>query len=157
MKFENNYKDRNILITALSRKEYARTAHLKTAHAIWKKLCDYNEGTNEIKSMHLDTYTREYQMFRQHPSESLDSVVARFDNTVSNLYSCGDLAFTDNQIVRQLLYSRDDSIWGVKISALEEASDFATFTCEKLFSKLKTHEIAKKSRANTENPSSSCE
>ena len=44
---------------------------------------------------------------------------------------------------------------GVKITALEDSSDFATLTCEKLFSKLKTHEIAKKSRANTENPSSS--
>ena len=50
VKFENNSKARNILISALGRKKYATISHLKTAHAIWKKLCDYNEGTNEIKS-----------------------------------------------------------------------------------------------------------
>ena len=91
VKFENNSKTRNILISALGRKEYARITHLKTAHAIWKKLCDYNEATNEIKSMRLDTYTREYQMFRQRPGEFLDSVAARFDNIISNLRSCGIL------------------------------------------------------------------
>ena len=100
LKFENNSKARNILISALGRKEYARISHLKTAHAIWKKLCDYNEGTNEIKSMSLDTYTCEYQILRQHPSESLDSVAARFNNIVSNLRSCGALCFTDNQLAR---------------------------------------------------------
>ena len=100
VKFENNSKASNILISALGRKEYARISHLKTAHAIWKKLCDYNEGTNEIKSMRLDTYTREYQMFRQRPSESLDNVAARFDNIVSILHSCGALIFTDNQLAR---------------------------------------------------------
>ena len=82
----------------------------------------------------------------QRPGESLDSVVAQFDKIISNLCSCGALAFTDNQLARQLLCSLDDIIWGVKITAL---------SCEKLFSKLKTYEIAKKSRANTENPSSS--
>ena len=86
------------MISALSRKEYARITHLKTAHAIWNKLCDYYEVTNEIKSMCLDTYTCEYQMFRQRPGESLDSVAARFDNNVSNMRSCGALAFIDNNV-----------------------------------------------------------
>ena len=110
VKFENNSKTINILISALGRKEYARIAHLKTAQAIWNKLCDYNEGTNKIKSMRLDTYTREFQMLRQRPGVSLDSVVARFDNIVSNLRSYDDLAFTDNLLARQLLYSLDESI-----------------------------------------------
>ena len=105
--------------------------------------------------MHLDTYTREYQIFRQRLGESLDSVGEKFDNIISNLCSCGALTFTENQIARQLFYSFDESIWGVNIAYLEESSVFTTLTCEKLFSKLKTHEIAKKSRANTENRSSS--
>ena len=65
-----------------------------------------------IKSMRLDTYTREFQMFRQRPGESLDSVVARFDNIISNLCNCGAFAFIHNQLARQLLYSLDDTIWG---------------------------------------------
>jgi hypothetical protein len=39
------------------------------------------------------------------------------------------------------LYALDDSVWGMKITALEESADFATVDTEKLFSKLKSHEL----------------
>jgi hypothetical protein len=41
-----------------------------------------------------------------------------------------------------------DFIWGMKITALEESGDFATLDTEKLFSKLKSHELSKKGRLN---------
>jgi hypothetical protein len=47
-----------------------------------------------------------------------------------------------------LLYVLDDSIWGMKITALEESADFATLDTEKLFSKLKSHELSRKGRSN---------
>jgi hypothetical protein len=47
-----------------------------------------------------------------------------------------------------LLYALDDSIWGMKITALEESTDFATLGTEKLFSKLKFHELSRKGRPN---------
>jgi hypothetical protein len=43
-----------------------------------------------------------------------------------------------------LLYALDDSVWGMKITALEESTDFATLDTEKLFSKLKSHELSRK-------------
>jgi hypothetical protein len=46
------------------------------------------------------------------------------------------------------LYVLDDSVWGMKITALEESADFATLDTEKLFSKLKSHELSKKGRPN---------
>jgi hypothetical protein len=47
-----------------------------------------------------------------------------------------------------LLYALDDHIWGIKITALEESADFATLDTEKLFSKLKSHELSRKGRTN---------
>jgi hypothetical protein len=44
------------------------------------------------------------------------------------------------------LYALDDTIWGIKITALEESTDFATLDTEKLFSKLKSHELSRKGR-----------
>jgi hypothetical protein len=41
-----------------------------------------------------------------------------------------------------------DSIWDMKITALEESADFATLDTEKLFSKLKSHELSRKDRLN---------
>jgi hypothetical protein len=37
---------------------------------------------------------------------------------------------------------------GIKITALEESADFTTHDTKKLFSKLKSHELARKGRSN---------
>jgi hypothetical protein len=47
-----------------------------------------------------------------------------------------------------LLYALDDSVWGKKITALEESANFATLYTEKLFSKLKSHELSMKGHLN---------
>jgi hypothetical protein len=67
---------------------------------------------------------------------------------VSNLRACGPLAYTDNECAKQLLYALDDHVWGMKITALEESANFATLDTEKLFSKLKSHELSHKGRPN---------
>jgi hypothetical protein len=46
------------------------------------------------------------------------------------------------------LYALDDFIWGIKITALEESTNFATLDTEKLFSKLKSYELSRKGRLN---------
>jgi hypothetical protein len=67
---------------------------------------------------------------------------------VSNLRSCGPLAYSDNQRTKQLLYATDDHVWCMKITALEESTDFATLDIERLFSKLKSHELSRKGHPN---------
>jgi hypothetical protein len=118
---------------------YDRVLHHEIAHDVWLKLCNTYEGSSEIKSSHKDTYNRQYQTFSQKPGGPLDYCVARFESIMSNLRACGPLAYTDNECVKQLLYTLDDHVWGTKISALEEFADFATLDTEKLFNKLKPH------------------
>jgi hypothetical protein len=67
---------------------------------------------------------------------------------VSSLRSCDPLAYSDNERAKQLLYALDDSVWGIKITALEESANFATLDIEKLFSKLKSHELSMKGHPN---------
>jgi hypothetical protein len=67
---------------------------------------------------------------------------------VSSLCSCGLLACDDNEHAKQLLYALDDHVWGMKITPLEESADFATLTIEKLFNKLKSHELSRKGHLN---------
>jgi hypothetical protein len=119
-------------------------AHLETAHDVWLKLCNTYEGSSEIKSSRRDTYYMQYQTFSQKPGESLDDWFACFESIVSSLRSCGPLAYSDNECAKQLLYALNDSVWGMKITALEESADFATLDTEKLFSKLKSHELFRK-------------
>jgi hypothetical protein len=77
-----------------------------------------------------DTYNRQYQTFSQKPGESLDDCFARFELIVSSLCSCGPLAYSDNERAKQLLYALDDSVWDMKITALEESVDFVTLDTE---------------------------
>jgi hypothetical protein len=67
---------------------------------------------------------------------------------VSSLRSCDPLAYSDNEHAKKLLYSLDDSVWGMKITALEKFIDFATLDTEKLFSKLKSHKLSRKGHPN---------
>jgi hypothetical protein len=145
---ENNYKALNLITTTLGRKVYDRVSYLKTAHDVWLKLCNTYESSSEIKSSHKDTYNRQYQTFSQKPSESLDDCFATFEFIVSSLRSCGPLAYSDNEHAKQLLYALDDSVWGMKITALEASADFTTLDTEKLFSKLKSHELFRKGHPN---------
>jgi hypothetical protein len=104
-------------------------------------LCNTYEGSSEIKSLHKDSYNKQYQTFTQKPGESLDDCFARFESIVSSIHTCGLLAYSDNERAKQLHYALYDSVWGMKITALEESSDFATIDTEKLFSKLKSQTV----------------
>jgi hypothetical protein len=117
-RYENNYKDLNLITTALGRNVYDYVSHLETIHDVWFKLCNTYEGTSEIKSSHKDTYNRQYQTFSQKSGESLDDCFARFESIVSNLRACNPLTHTNNERAKQLLYVLDDHVWSMKITAL---------------------------------------
>jgi hypothetical protein len=146
-RYENNYKTLNLITTALGRNVYDRVAHQEMAHDVWLKLCNTYEGSSEIKSSCRDIYNKQYQTFSQKPIESLDDCFACFESIVRSLRSCGPLAYSDNEHAKELLYALDDSVWGMKITALESA-DFASLDTEKLFIKSKSHELSRKGRPN---------
>jgi hypothetical protein len=147
-RYENNYKALNLITTALCRNVYDHVSHLETAHDVWLKLCNTYEGSSEIKSSRKDMYNRQHQTFSEKPSEYLDDCFARFDSIVSSLCSRDPLTYSDNERAKQLLYALDDHVWGIKINTLEESADFATLDTEKLFSKLKSHELSHKGHPN---------
>jgi hypothetical protein len=77
-----------------------------------------------------------------------DDCFARFEFIVSSLCSCGPFAYSDNECAKQLLYALDDHVCNMKITTLDKSADFATLDTEKLFSKLKFHELSRKGHPN---------
>jgi hypothetical protein len=147
-RYEKNCNALNLITTGLGRNAYNRVSHLETDHDVWLKLCNTYEGSSEIKSSHKNTYNTQYQTFSQKPGESLYNCFARFESIMSSLCSCGPLAYSYNERAKQLFYALDDHVWGIKISTLEKFTDFATLDREKLFSKLKSHELSRKGHPN---------
>jgi hypothetical protein len=76
---------------------YDKVAHLEKAHDVCLKLCNTYDNSFEIKSSCRDTYNKQYQTFSQKSGESLDDCFAHFESIVSNLRSCGHLAYFDNE------------------------------------------------------------
>jgi hypothetical protein len=64
------------------------------------------------------------------------------------LRSCDPLAYSDKERAKQLVYALDDHVCGMKITVLEDSADFDTLDTEKLFSKLKYHELSRKGHLN---------
>jgi hypothetical protein len=67
---------------------------------------------------------------------------------MSRLYSCDPLTYSGNERAKQLLYTLDDHIWGMKIIVLEESTDFTNLDTEKLLSKRKSHKLSRKGHPN---------
>jgi hypothetical protein len=145
--YENNYKHLNLITTALDRNVYdSRSA--RTVHNVWLKLFNTYDCSSENKSSRKDMYNRQYQTFTQKPRECLDDCFPHFESIISSLHSYGHLTYFDNEHVKQLLYALDDSVWGIKITDLEESTDYVTLDTKKLFSKLKSHELSRKGHLN---------
>jgi hypothetical protein len=117
-RYKNNYKDLNLITTALGRNVYDRVSHLETDNDVWLKLSNTYEGSSKIKSSHKDAYNRQYQTFSHKPGESLDDCFARFESIMSSLRSCSPLAYSDIERAKQLLYALDDHVWGIKMVVL---------------------------------------
>ena len=137
---ENNSKARNLIIQGLARSDFDRVVHLKTAHEVWKALCDYHEGSSTIKEVRQDMYKKDYMRFEMKPGESLDDFFARFHKILSNLRAVS-VTFTDAENARQLLGALDMSIWEMKVTSIRESTVMSTLTLDVLYSKLKTHEL----------------
>jgi hypothetical protein len=99
-------------------------------------------------SFHVEILITGSIRLSQKPREFLDDCFARFESIVSSLRSCGPLAYSDNERAKQLMYALDDSVWGMKITTLQKSTDFAILDTEKLFSKLKSHELYRKGHPN---------
>jgi hypothetical protein len=141
--YENNYKALNLITTVLGRNVYDRVSHLELL-TISSLSCAIHMRCLLRLNQHVEILTIGSIKLSHKPGESLDDCFACFESIVSSLCSCGALAYSDNERAKQLLYALDDSVWGMKITVLEESTDFATLDPEKLFSKLKSHELSRK-------------
>ncbi len=142
--FNNNFKARNILLSGISRSDFDRVSHLKTAHEIWNALSNFHQGTNNIKELRQDLFKKEYIKFEMKPGEALDDYLSRFNKILSDLRSVDssyDANYTQSEISRHFLNSLDMFIWEMKVTSIQEYVNMSTLTLDSLYTKLKTHEM----------------
>src|SRR5579859_4846553 len=146
----------DILLSSLSRSEFARVCDLDVAHKIWSRLQSFHEGTNAVKARLFETYRREYENFVQLPSETVESLFSRFQACVNKMRdNTSKMPYGDHELALKLLHALDRAVWGIKVDAITESPNYETLTLEDLYSKLRSTEIDIKSRAKLESPPAS--
>nr|AAM18750.1 putative gag-pol polyprotein [Oryza sativa Japonica Group] len=121
--FNNNCKARNILLSGISRLDFNRVSHLKTANEIWNALNNFHQ---------------------MKPGEALDDYLGRFNKILSDLRfidSTYDVNYTQSKVSHYFLSGLDMSIWEMKVTSIQESVDMSTLTLDSLYTKLKTYEM----------------
>ena len=97
------------------------------------------EGTEEVRENRLDILTSQYEAFKSLPGESVTQVFERFNRLINELSIQGKtypLRETNRKFMLTLPAHLEH-----KVSSIRERNDFNTLSLEKLYGKLKTHEM----------------
>lgn len=63
-----------------------------------------------------------------------------------------NLPYTDHDKALKLLHALDHKVWGTKVDAIIESTNYETLTTDELFAKLKSTEVDKRLRAKQGSP-----
>ncbi|XP_024171720.1 uncharacterized protein LOC112177689 [Rosa chinensis] len=134
-----DFKARNSLFTALSKKERMRISHCDTAKEAWDLLQVTYEGNKKVRGQKLQRLVLEFENMTMEEDESVDDFHARLLNVTSQCRSLDD-PFEEHRIVKKFLGALPSKFQAKQI-AIEEAQDLDTYTLDELVGNLKTFEM----------------
>jgi len=85
-------------------------------------------------------FVHQYKLFKMQPDEMIKEMFTRFTDITNNLKSLSK-TYTNEEMVRKILWCLPKNKWGPKITAIEEAQNLKTLALDDLLGKLMTHEI----------------
>ena len=134
-----DFKARNSLFTALSKRERTRISHCDTAKKAWDLLEATYEGNKRVRSQKLQRLTQEFENMSMGEDEFVDDFHARLLSVTSQCQSLGD-PIEEHRIVKKFLRSLP-SKFQAKQTAIEEAQDLDIYPLDELVGNLKTFEM----------------
>ncbi|KAK9930158.1 hypothetical protein M0R45_027210 [Rubus argutus] len=134
-----DFKARNSLFTALSKRERTRISHCDTAKKAWDLLEATYEGNKKVRSQKLQRLTQEFENMSMGEDELVDDFHARLLSISSQCQSLGD-PIEEHRIVKKFLRSLPPK-FQAKQTAIEEAQDLDIYPLDELVGNLKTFEM----------------
>ncbi|XP_062026455.1 uncharacterized protein LOC133742794 [Rosa rugosa] len=134
-----DFKARNSLFTALSKKERMRISHCDTAKQAWDLLQVTYEGNKKVRGQKLQQLVLEFENMSMAEDESIDDFHARLLNVTSQCRSLDD-PVEEHRIVKKFLRSLPPKFQAKQI-AIEEAQDLDIYSLDELVGNLKTFEM----------------
>ncbi|XP_074328193.1 uncharacterized protein LOC141666092 [Apium graveolens] len=116
----------------------------ESAKHMWETIELLMEGTEDVRQNQLDILTSQYEAFKSLPGESITQVFER-PNKLLNKLSIHGKTYPQREVNRKFMLVLPHHLEN-KASSVRERVAFETMTLEKLYGKLKTHEMEQEQR-----------
>ena len=111
---------------------------------MWETIELLKEGTEDVKENRLDILTTQYEAFKSLPSEGITSVFKRLNKIINELSIYGK-RYPQKEIKRKFMLTFPHNLDN-KANSVRERLDFKTMSLDKLYGKMKTHEMEQEQR-----------
>ena len=111
---------------------------------MWDTIELLMEGTVEVKENRMDILTSQYEAFKSLPGESITQVFERYDKLLNDLNLHGKV-YTSREVNQKFMLTLPSHVEH-KISSIRERDEINDMSIERLYGKLKTHEIKQEQR-----------
>ena len=115
-----------------------------SAKQMWDTIELLMEGTTEVKENRLDILTSQYEAFKSLRGESITQVFERYNKLLNDLNLHGKV-YTSREVNRKFMLTLPSHLEH-KISSIRERDDINEMSIERLYGKLKTHEMEQEQR-----------
>ena len=111
---------------------------------MWDTIELLMEGTAEVKENRLDILTSQYEAFKSLPGENITQVFERYNKLLNNL-NLQAKVYTSREVNRKFMLTLPSHLEH-KILSIRERDDINDMSIERLYGKLKTHEMEQEQR-----------
>ena len=111
---------------------------------MWDTIELLMEWTTEVKENRLDILTSQYEAFKYLPGENISQVFERYNKLLNDLNLHGKL-YSSREVKRKFMLTLPSHLEH-KISSIRERDDINEMSIERLYGKLKTHEMEQEQR-----------
>ena len=115
-----------------------------SAKHMWDTIELLMEGTAEVKENRLDILTSQYEAFKSLSGESITQVFERYNKLLNDL-NLHRKVYTSKEVNRKFMLTLPSHLEH-KISSIRERDDINDMSIERLYGKLKTHEMEQEQR-----------
>ena len=133
-----------IIIESLDTAILNQVINCSSAKHMWDTIELLMEGPAEVKENMLDILTSKYEAFKSLPRENITQVFERYNKLLNDLNLHGKV-YTSREDNRKFMLTLPSHLEH-KISSIRERYDINDISIERLYGKLKTHEMEQEQR-----------
>ena len=130
-----------IVVEVLDTAMLNQVINCSNAKHMWDTIELLMEGLTEVKENKLDILTSQYEAFKSLPGESITHVFERYNKLLNDLNLHGKV-YTSREVNRKFMLTLPAHLEH-KILSTRERDDINEMSIERLYGKLKTHEMEK--------------